>query len=379
MIMELFDVYKKIDMEPITAKGCYLYDSEGTRFLDLYGGHAVISIGHSHADYLQAISLQLKKIGFYSNTIANGLQKELAMLLGKMCGYPDYRLFLCNSGAEANENALKIASFHTGRRKVLAFKNAFHGRTAATLAISDNPQIRPPLIDNHSTCFLPLNQSEALPDILNKEEYCAVIIEGIQGIGGVVVPESDFLKYLEKYCRQTGTVLILDEIQAGYGRTGKFFAHQHDGIRADLITVAKGMGNGFPIAGVLIHSRFKAKPEMLGTTFGGNHLACRAGIAVLNVMQQENLLEHAALLGQYMSQNIRRIQKNIEEVRGRGLMIGIQFSLPAKPLQKKLLSDYHILTGSSWQQNTLRLLPPLTLKKSEADYFLESLNQILKE
>jgi acetylornithine/N-succinyldiaminopimelate aminotransferase len=377
--MDLFKVYSLFDIELVKGEGCYLWDERGRKYLDLYGGHAVISIGHSHPHYVNKLSRQLSQIGFYSNSVKNHLQAELAIKLGQMSGYEDYQLFLCNSGAEANENALKIASFFNQKKKVISFFRAFHGRTSAAVAVTDNPKIQAPLNKNNNIIFLEFNNIENFENILNKEEICAVIIEGIQGIGGIHVPQKKFLTALEKFCQKNKIVLILDEIQSGYGRTGKFFAHQYGVIQPDIITVAKGMGNGFPIAGVLIHPKFKPKVASLGTTFGGNHLACAAALAVLEVIENENLLENAKTVGTYLIDKLISLKGVIREIRGKGLMIGIELPFSCSDLRYELLTKYKILTGGSADKNTLRILPPLTLQKSEADFFLEVFSKILNQ
>lgn len=375
--MNLFDVYSLWEIEPVRASGCKVWDKEGNEYLDLYGGHAVISIGHSHPRYVKALQEQVEKIGFYSNSVQNPLQQELAGKLGEKSGYPDYSLFLCNSGAEANENALKLASFHTGKKRIIAFSEAFHGRTSGAVAVTENPAIQAPYNKGHEVTFVPLNDIEAVAYELGREDVAAVIIEGIQGVAGIFVPETDFLKQLQSLCHQHDVVLILDEIQSGYGRTGQFFAHQAAGIRPDLITTAKGMGNGFPIGGVLISPRFEAKKGMLGTTFGGNHLACAAAIAVLDVMREESLVEHAGEMGSYLISELSHIGA-IRGVRGRGLMLGIDFMPPFSTLRHQLLFDYHIFTGGA-RNNVMRLLPPLSITKSEADHFLNALKEAVSQ
>jgi len=372
--MKLFDVYPLYDIELVRAKGCYVFDSQGTKYLDLYGGHAVISIGHNHDYYIEAIKNQSDRIIFYSNSVQNSLQTELAEKLGNISGYPNYELFLCNSGAEANENALKLASFKTGKRKVIAFKNAFHGRTSAAVSVTDNQSISSELNKVHDVEFAEFDMNSVIK-LAQNQDIAAVIIEGIQGVAGIIEPASDFLKSLEKFCKSENIVLILDEIQSGYGRTGKFFAHQYAEIQPDIITTAKGMGNGFPIAGVLIGEGFEAKHGLLGTTFGGNHFACAAGIAVLDVLKAENLTENALNIGNYMYSELSKFQK-IKELRGKGLMIGIEFDFAIAELRKKLLFEKKIFTGYA-QKNILRLLPPLSLTKTYADYFLNSLHEIL--
>ncbi|MFW6309711.1 MAG: aspartate aminotransferase family protein [Prolixibacteraceae bacterium] len=368
--MKLFDVYPLFDITPVKGEGCYVWDSDGKKYLDLYGGHAVISIGHSHPHYVELISNQLSKIGFYSNSVQNPLQKELAEKLGRISGYEDYQLFLCNSGAEANENAIKLASFKTGRRKFISFSKGFHGRTSAAVALTDNKNIVAPVNETDNAVILPFNDISAVEKELENEDVAAVIVEGIQGIGGINIPQENFIAELENLTKKYGSLLILDEIQSGYGRSGKFFAHQHFNVRPDVITVAKGMGNGFPIGGVLIQPEIKSRIGMLGTTFGGNHLACTAGIAVLDVMQEENLIQNAETAGNYLLKNLTEISSDIS-TRGKGLMIGIELSFPVKELRQKLLNEYGIFTGVSGQ-NIIRLLPPLNLKIAEADIFLKA-------
>lgn len=375
--MNLFDVYPLFDIEPVRAAGAYLWDRQGQRYLDLYGGHAVISIGHGHPHYRKRIGEQLERIGFYSNSVQIPLQRELAAKLGELSGYPDYALFLCNSGAEANENALKLASFHNGRKRLVAFHHAFHGRTSAALTVTDNPAIRAPLNASDAVTFLPLNDAAALEKALAGEDVCAVIVEGIQGIGGIYVPDPSFLREARALCDRYGAVLILDEIQSGYGRSGQFFAHQHAGIAPDLITIAKGMGNGFPVAGVLIHPRFQAAPGLLGTTFGGSHLACAAALAVLEVIEQEGLIAHAAAMGQYLRDGLAALQPRLREVRGTGLMLGIDLGRPAAEVRRKLLFQEHIFTGSATDKQVIRLLPPLNIAEEDLDRFLEALEKVL--
>ena len=373
--MKLFDVYPLFDLEIVSGKGCYTYDSHGTEYLDLYGGHAVISIGHSHPYYVNRITEQAKKLVFYSNSVVNSLQQQLADKLGALSGYDDYSLFLINSGAEANENALKLASFHTGKKKVIAFAHSFHGRTSAAVKVTDNPRIVAPINDTFEVAFLPLNDMARVEQELAAGDVCAVIIEGIQGVGGIQIPEVQFLQELREACSRHHVVLILDEVQSGYGRTGKFFAHQYAGIRPDLITVAKGMGNGFPIGGVLISPRFTPVYGMLGTTFGGNHLACTAACAVLDVMRDEHLVDNAARVGQYLIDRLREIPQ-IKEVRGKGLMIGLEFDQPVKELRNRLLFEQHVFTGASGT-HVIRLLPPLSLSQEQADCFIGKLKTIL--
>lgn len=373
--MKLFDVYPLFDLEIVAGKGCYTYDTQGTEYLDLYGGHAVISIGHSHPCYVKRITEQAQKLVFYSNSVINSLQQQLADKLGALSGYDDYALFLINSGAEANENALKLASFHTGKKKVIAFAHSFHGRTSAAVKVTDNPRIVAPINDTFEVAFLPLNDMTRVEQEMAAGDVCAVIIEGIQGVGGIQVPDAQFLRDLREACTRHGIVLIVDEVQSGYGRTGKFFAHQHAGIRPDLITVAKGMGNGFPIGGVLISPEFTPVYGMLGTTFGGNHLACTAACAVLDVMRDEHLVDNAARVGQYLIDRLREIPQ-IKEVRGKGLMIGLEFDQPVKELRHKLLFEQHVFTGASGT-NVIRLLPPLSLSQEQADCFIGKLKNIL--
>lgn len=374
--MNLFDVYPLFDITPVKGQGCYVWDDQGTKYLDLYGGHAVISIGHSHPHYVDRLEQQIRKIGFYSNSVQNPMQGELAHKLGKLSGYEDYDLFLCNSGAEATENALKLASFQTGRKKVISFKGAFHGRTSAAVAITDNAKIQAPINGTAHVAWLELGDVEGLEKLLNTREYCAVIIEGIQGIGGIQLPEKEFLEAAQTLCAQSGTILILDEIQSGYGRSGKFFAHQYTDIRPDLITIAKGMGNGFPVGGVLISPKFEAKYGMLGTTFGGNHLACAASLAVLEVIEQENLMDNATRVGAYLMSQLAALG-GFQEVRGLGLMVGIEMDSEIKSLRTTLLKEHHIFTGSAKNPNVLRILPPLTLPTSGIDEVVKALKRTM--
>ena len=374
--MELFNVYSLYPIEPVRGKGCYVYDAAGTEYLDLYGGHAVISIGHAQPDYVKAISEQAARLGFYSNSVENSLQTALAEKLGRASGYGDYSLFLCNSGAEANENALKLASFQTGRAKVLAFSKAFHGRTSGAVAATDNPSIRSPFNGTPNVEFAPLNDLEAARAKLATREFAAVIIEGIQGVSGIHCPTDEFLRGLRAAATETGTQLVLDEIQSGYGRTGRFFAHQWAGIRPDLITMAKGMGNGFPIGGVLIAPHFEARPGLLGTTFGGSHLACAAAIAVLDVMEREKLVENAADTGEYLLGELRKAD-GPKEIRGRGLMIGIEIDGSGAEFRKKLLFGKHVFTGGAGA-STVRLLPALCLTRELADRFLDAFDATLR-
>ena len=374
--MTLFNVYSLYPVEPVRGKGCFVYNAAGTEYLDLYGGHAVISIGHAQPDYVKAISEQAARLGFYSNSVENSLQTALAEKLGRASGYGDYSLFLCNSGAEANENALKLASFQTGRAKVLAFSKAFHGRTSGAVAATDNPSIRSPFNGTPNVEFTPLNDLEAARAKLATREFAAVIIEGIQGVSGIHCPTDEFLRGLRAAATETGTQLVLDEIQSGYGRTGRFFAHQWAGIRPDLITMAKGMGNGFPIGGVLIAPHFEARPGLLGTTFGGSHLACAAAIAVLDVMEREKLVENAADTGEYLLGELRKAD-GPKEIRGRGLMIGIEIAGSGAEFRKKLLFGKHVFTGGAGA-STVRLLPALCLTRELADRFLDAFDATLR-
>ena len=374
--MTLFIVYSLYPVEPVRGKGCFVYNAAGTEYLDLYGGHAVISIGHAQPDYVKAISEQAARLGFYSNSVENSLQTALAEKLGRASGYGDYSLFLCNSGAEANENALKLASFQTGRAKVLAFSKAFHGRTSGAVAATDNPSIRSPFNGTPNVEFTPLNDLEAARAKLATREFAAVIIEGIQGVSGIHCPTDEFLRGLRAAATETGTQLVLDEIQSGYGRTGRFFAHQWAGIRPDLITMAKGMGNGFPIGGVLIAPHFEARPGLLGTTFGGSHLACAAAIAVLDVMEREKLVENAADTGEYLLGELRKAD-GPKEIRGRGLMIGIEIDGSGAEFRKKLLFGKHVFTGGAGA-STVRLLPALCLTRELADRFLDAFDATLR-
>ncbi|MEL6672195.1 MAG: aminotransferase class III-fold pyridoxal phosphate-dependent enzyme [Bacteroidota bacterium] len=376
--MDLFNVYPLFDVAPEKAQGCTVWDAEGQAYLDLYGGHAVISIGHSHPHFVQSITKQAEKLAFYSNSVQNPLQPKLAKKLGELSGYPDYSLFLCNSGAEANENALKLASFSNGRKKVIALERAFHGRTSAAVAVTDNPKIQSGVNPTDFVTRLKWNDLAQLEAHLITESYAAVIIEGMQGVAGIYEPSPEFLLAASKLCKETGTVLILDEIQSGYGRTGKFFAHQHAGIRPDLITVAKGMGNGFPIGGVLISPRFEPWFGMLGTTFGGNHLACAAGLAVLEVLEQEKLITQAAEVGHYLMEALSNLE-GIKEVRGKGLMLGMELEVPAGPVRKALLFEHQIFTGSAAQKETLRLLPPLSMTQADAERFITALTSVLQK
>ena len=413
--MRLFDVYSLFDVTPVRAKGTRVWDDQGTEYLDLYGGHAVISVGHCHPKYVSAVTDQLGKIGFYSNSVRNPLQEELAEKIGELSGLQEYSLFLCNSGAEANENALKLASFHTGKDKVIAFKGAFHGRTSGAVAVTDNPKIRSPFNSCHNVVFLPMNDIEAVKTELAKGDVAGVIIEGIQGVGGIIIPDDVFMRDLRQATKAAGVVLILDEVQSGYGRSGKFFAHQWAGIKPDVITMAKGMAGGFPIGGVLISPEFEPVKGMLGTTFGGNHLAMAAAIAVADIIKEENLVQNALEVGEYLKSRLQLLASGlaspdrshprlargrgpslamggaerseesglqepdanrIKEVRGRGLMIGVEFDGPIAEIRRKLLFDKHIFTGVSGK-NMIRLLAPLVLSKDDVDIFIKALEEVL--
>ncbi|WP_378187295.1 aspartate aminotransferase family protein [Aquimarina sp. W85] len=376
--MKLFDVYPLYDIEPTHAYNCTIVDKHNVEYLDLYGGHAVISIGHAHPHYIKSIKNQLDNLGFYSNAVQNKLQQRLAKKLGELSGYSQYQLFLCNSGAEANENALKLASFHTNKARIIAFTNGFHGRTSAAVSVTDNATIIAPLNKQHDVTLLPLNQIGLVEEELKKGDVCAVIIEPIQGVGGLDQGTSQFFKALDKACKANNVLLILDEVQAGYGRTGKFFAHQHHGITPDIISVAKGMGNGFPMGGILIAPHIQASHGLLGTTFGGNHLACAAGIAVLEVIEEENLLKNAKKMGRYFKQQIESIEQ-VHQVKGRGLMLGLQFEFEVSSLRKALLYKYHIFTGAAKNPRVLRILPPLTITKLDIDIFIKALRLELAE
>jgi acetylornithine aminotransferase len=375
--MNLFDVYSLYDIEPVRGKGSYVYDAEGNEYLDLYGGHAVISIGHAHPHYVEAVSSQVAKLGFYSNSVKNSLQEQLAERLGRVSGYDDYSLFLCNSGAEANENAIKLASFQTGKAKVLAFSHSFHGRTSGAVAATDNPKIVSPFNRTDNVEFVALNDIKAVEEKLATGEFCAVVIEGIQGVAGIIQPDDNFLEALRQLTTQYGVKLILDEIQSGYGRTGKFFAHQYTSVRPDLITVAKGIANGFPMGAVLIAPDFTAVKGMLGTTFGGNHLACAAAIAVLDVIESEHLVENAREVGEYLLAELRKMPQ-LKDVRGRGLMIGVEIDGSGSEMRKRLLFEKHIFTGGAGA-STVRLLPALSITKTMADCFLDSFKSLLTE
>lgn len=389
--MNLFDVYPLWDIEPVRAKGCKIWDNKGDEYLDLYGGHAVISIGHSNPEYIDGITEQLNKIGFYSNAVKNNLQKEFAERLGKVCGYPDYSLFLCNSGAEANENAMKLASFHTGRKKILAVKKAFHGRTSGAVEATDNPNIQAPFNCNGNIKFIELNNIAELQRELETKEYAAFIIEGIQGVAGIYVPNNEFIAAARELCTQTGTLLILDEIQSGYGRSGKFYAHQHvtyngEPLKADIVSMAKGIANGFPMGAIIISPQIKPVYGMLGTTFGGNHLACAAALSTLKVLVKEKLTENAGIIGKYLKDELNKaaeayIKENgkstFKEIRGIGLMIGIEMEPKHQGLRNQLLFNENIFTGGAGK-NVIRLLPPLCISKEEVDIFIAALKRCLK-
>lgn len=370
--MKLFDVYPLYDVTPVSAKGIEVIDDKGQKYYDFYGGHAVISIGHSHPHYVNMLTDQLQQIGFYSNSIKNPLQEELANKLGQLSGCEDYNLFLCNSGAEANENALKMASFHTGKSKVLAFKKAFHGRTSAAVATTDNPKINAPINQQQKVTFIDFNDAESLKKELASGDYCAVILEAIQGVGGLDEPTTEFYQLIQNECKNHGVVLIADEVQAGFGRSGKFFGFQHHNIQPDIISIAKGMGNGFPVGGILIHEDIKASYGLLGTTFGGNHLACAATLAVLEVIEKENLLANAEAMGTYFTAEAAKIPQ-VKRVKGRGLMLGLEFDFEVAELRKKLIFNQHVFTGGAANKNVLRFLPALTIGKPEIDLFFNAL------
>jgi len=374
--MDLFDVYPVYHVTPVSAKGCYVYDEKGIKYLDLYGGHGVISIGHTQEDYVSAITEQLNRIGFYSNSIINPIQTALAKKLGKLSGLDNYSLFLSNSGAESNENALKLASFHTGKKRVIAFENAFHGRTSAAVAVTDNKKINAPINLQQVCTFLPLNEIDLVEKELSKNDVCAIIIEGIQGVGGLDEGTSSFFKDLERLCKKHEVILIADEIQSGYGRSGKFFAFQYHGILPDLITTAKGMGNGFPIGGVLISPKFKASHGLLGTTFGGNHLACSAALAVLDVIQRDDLISHVNEVSADFVEKVKEIPQ-VKRIKGKGLMLGLEFDFDVAELRKKLIMNEHIFTGGASNKKLLRILPPLTITTTELDDFITSLKRVL--
>ncbi len=377
--MKLFDVYPLIDVTPAKAEGSYFWDENGTEYLDLYGGHAVISIGHSHPTYVKYITEQLNNIGFYSNYVKIPIQNQVAEQLTKLSGYNDYTLFLCNSGAEANENAIKLASFHTGKKKIIYFSGAFHGRTAAAVACTDNPKIVAPVNQSDNFVKLPFNDLEALEnEFKTNSDIAGVIVEGIQGVGGVQIPTTEFLQKIQQLCNENNAVFIADEIQSGFGRSGKFFAHQQANVTPDIISMAKGMGNGFPVAGILISPKFKASYGLLGTTFGGNFLACAATKAVLEVIEEENLLQNAQEVGDYLVSLLQN-QKNINEIRYQGLMIGIDLAFPCNEVRTRLVKEYKMLTGNASTPNTLRVLPALNVKKEDVKKFADALIQILNE
>jgi acetylornithine aminotransferase len=375
--MKLFEVYPLFDVEPVEADGALLFDRQGNKYLDFYGGHAVISIGHGHPHFVERITDQLGKLAFYSNSVPISIQKDLAHTLGASSGYYNWNLFLCNSGAEANENAMKLASAHNHRKKIMAFTGGFHGRTSLAVAATDNPNIVFPVNEGAEIDRYHFEDFEGTEQALLNEDFCCVIIEGIQGVGGIVEPSAEFLKHLRVLCDKTGTVLILDEVQSGFGRTGRFFAHQHAFIQPDIISIAKGMGNGFPVGGIMINPSLKPKIGMLGTTFGGNHLACAASLAVLEVIEREQLIQHAAQIGKYLVSELQHFSV-IKEIRGKGLMIGLEFDHPIADLRKKLLYDQNIFTGSSSNKNTLRLLPPLNIGEKEVTQFLKALKKVME-
>jgi len=377
--MNLFNVYPLFNINPVKAEGSFLWDENGQQYLDFYGGHAVISIGHNHPHYVEKLKNQLEKISFYSNSVQNNLQTELAEKLGKLSGYEDYSLFLCNSGAEANENALKLASFRNGKKKVIYFSEAFHGRTSAAVAVTDNPKIVAPVNESENFIKCEFNNSEELEKIFaeNKNEISAVIVEGIQGVGGINLLEKDFILTIEKLCKENDAILILDEVQSGYGRSGKFFAHQEFDIKSDLITVAKGMGNGFPIGGVLINPKFQSSYGLLGTTFGGNHLACIAGLAVLEIIENENLIDNSEKIGAYIEEKIKNFP-HIKTIKRRGLMMGIELDQACADVRKELLFEHFIFTGNANDKNVLRILPALNISEKESDLFINALGKTLK-
>ncbi|PCI94693.1 MAG: aspartate aminotransferase family protein [Flavobacteriales bacterium] len=375
--MNLFNVYPRFNITLTKGKGVYVYDDQHQKYLDLYGGHGVISIGHSHPTYVNKLKEQIDVIGYYSNSIQMPIQEELALKLAQQSAYPQHKLFLCNSGAEANENAIKLASFHTNKKKVVAFKGSFHGRTAAALNVTDNAKLSAPInINNFPVDFVELNNKEQLVIALKDNDVCAVIVEGIQGVGGLDAPSEDYLSFLAEHCKKSGALLIIDEIQSGFGRTGKFFAHQHANITADIVTIAKGMGNGFPIGGLLIHCKIKASYGLLGTTFGGNHLACAASLAVLETLESESLLSNVQEVSKYLEHELNGIPA-IKTIKGKGLMLGVEFDFPIKEMRSLLLNDYHIFTGASANPNLLRILPPLGITKQQMQPFITALKKIL--
>ncbi|MBN9284228.1 MULTISPECIES: aminotransferase class III-fold pyridoxal phosphate-dependent enzyme [unclassified Flavobacterium] len=374
--MNLFNVYPIYNITPTRAMGAKVWDANNQEYLDFYGGHGVISIGHSHTAYVNAITGQVQKIGFYSNSIVNPIQEQLAQKTAQLSGYPDYSLFLCNSGAEANENALKLASFHNGKSRIIAFQKAFHGRTSAAVAVTDNPAIIAPVNNKHEVVFLPLNDIGPVTDEIAKGDVCAVIIEGIQGVGGLDEGTTAFFQALQQLCKAHNVILILDEIQSGYGRSGKFFAHQHHGIQPDIISMAKGMGNGFPVGGILISPGFKASYGLLGTTFGGNHLACAAALSVLETIEKEALIDNVRLQHDYFCDQMQQFPE-IKKVKGRGLMLGLVFDFDVSELRQKLIYEEYIFTGNAAQKNLLRILPPLSITKDDTDYFVKGLKNAL--
>lgn len=376
--MKLFDVYPLYDIEIVKALGSTVWDEKGQEYLDFYGGHAVISIGHTHPHYVERLTDQIRKVGFYSNSVKIGLQHELADKLGKLSGHDDYQLFMCNSGAEANENAMKLASFHTGRKKIVAMHGSFHGRTSLAVAATDNPNIVAPVNRTDNVIFVTLNDEQELENLFSKEgnEIAAVILEGIQGVGGIRIASDDYLRKIRSLCDQYGAVYIADGVQCGCGRTGKYYSHDWAGVNADIYTMAKGIGNGFPVAALSIAPHIAPKYGMLGTTFGGNHLACAAALAVTEVMMQDNLIDHAKQMGDYLLGELKKLP-NIKEVRGKGLMIGVELNEESAPFRKKLLFDEHIFVGSSSNKNTFRLLPALNISKENCDRLLTSLNKLL--
>lgn len=374
--MKLFDVYSLFDLTPDHAKGSYLWDDKGVKYLDLYGGHAVISVGHSHPHYIKTITAQLNKIGFYSNSVHISTQQEVADLLGELSGYSNYQLFMINSGAEANENALKLASFHNGKKKVLAFSKAFHGRTSVAVAATDNKKIVAPINETDNVVFVDFNDEEGVKKAFEEHDFSSVIVEGIQGVGGVQIPSVSFLKTIETLCNKNNTVFIADEVQSGFGRTGKFFAHQWAGVKPDIISMAKGMGNGFPVGGILISPKIKPKKGMLGTTFGGNYLACAASKAVLEIIKEEKLMQNASEIGAYLVEELKAVEQ-IRAIRAQGLMVGIELEIPCAEVRKALIQKHHILTGNASQPNTLRILPSLGVGKSEIDALILALKEEL--
>ena len=374
--MKLFEVYPLFDVEPVKAEGAFLSDEEGNKYLDFYGGHAVISVGHGHPHFVDRITNQLGKLAFYSNSVPIKLQQEFASKLGELSGYASWNLFLCNSGAEANENALKLASAHNGRKKVMAFTGGFHGRTSLAVAATDNPSIVFPVNEGAEILRFDFEDFEATELALKNEDVCCVLIEGIQGVGGIVEPSTEFLLHLRRVCDDTGTFLILDEVQSGFGRSGRFFAHQHAHVTPDIISIAKGMGNGFPVGGIMIHPHLSPKIGMLGTTFGGSHLACAAGLAVLEVIEQECLIQNASQVGALLMDELAEVSA-IHEIRGKGLMIGLEFDFPIAEMRKQLLYNHRVFTGSSSNKNTLRLLPPLTIAEKEVNQFIDALKKVI--